>query len=124
MILPAVQAPPDHDRSTAHLALQESPKMSVLMNKVATKVSHKWKNLGLQLEIEYDQLETISNKNQDSSLHLADVFQQWKNNRSPPYTWTIIIDVLRSDIMQEVQLAYELEQWVMSTYAEPTTTIV
>ena len=124
MILPAAQAPPDHDRSTAHLALQESPKMSVLMNKVAAKVSHKWKNLGLQLEIEYDQLETISSKNQDVSLHLADVFQQWKNNTSPPYTWATIIGVLRTDIIQEVQLACELEQWIMSTYAEPTTTTV
>ena len=115
MIQPAAQAPPDHDRSTAHLSLQNPPKISDLLNKVAAEVLNKWEILGLQLELEYVQLETISNKHQDNSLRFAGVFELWQKRGSPPYTWATIIDALRTKIVGEVQLAYELEQWVMST---------
>ena len=112
MIQPAAQAPPDHDRSTAHLALQRPPKVSVLLNKVAAEASDKWKKLGQQLDIEHHKLKTISKENDD----ILDCFAElWKRGGSPPYTWATIIDALRAKIVGEVQLAYELEQWVMST---------
>ena len=115
VILPAAQAPPDHDRSTAHLALQNHPKVSDLLNKVAAKASNKWKKLGQQLDIEHHQLKTILEENNDNLDCFAEVFELWKRKGSPPYTWATIIDALRADIVGEVQLAYELEQWVMST---------
>ena len=108
MIQPAAQAPPDHDRSTAHLALQRPPKVSVLLNKVAAEASDKWKKLGQQLDIEHHKLKTISKENDD----ILDCFAElWKRGGSPPYTWATIIDALRAKIVGEVQLAYELEQW-------------
>ena len=121
VLQPAAQAPPDHDRSTAHLSLQESPSFSVLLNKVAAEVPNKWEILGLQLKIDYDQLESISSKHQDNSLRFAAVFQLWKKRGSSSYTWATIIDALRSKFVGEVQLAYELEQWVMSTQTIQTT---
>ena len=113
----AVQAPPDHDRSTTvtHLTLQNPPKVSILLNKVAAKASNKWKKLGQQLDIEHHKLKTISRENDDNLDCFAEVFELWKREGSPPYTWATIIDALRADIVGEVQLAYELEQWVMST---------
>ena len=122
VLQPAVQAPPDHDRSTAHLSLQESPRISVLLNKVAAEVPNKWEILGIQLEIDYDQLESISSRHQDNLLRFAAVFQLWKKSKSSSYTWTTIINALRSKLVGEVQLAYELEQWVMSTQTIPKTT--
>ena len=115
MILPAAQSPPDHDRSTAHLALQRPPKVSVLLNKIAAEASDKWKKLGQQLDIEHHKLKTISKENDDVLDCFAEVFELWKRGGSPPYTWATIIDALRAKIVGEVQLAYELEQWVMST---------
>ena len=111
----AAQAPPDHDRSTAHLSLQRSPKVSVLLNRVADKAPIKWKKLGQQLDIEHQKLKTIQRENDDSLDCFAEVFDLWKRGGSPPFTWATIIDALRADIVGEVQLAYELEQWVMST---------
>ena len=115
VILPAAQAPPVHDRSTAHLALQNPPNIPDLLNKVAAKASNKWKKLGHQLFIEHHKLKTISRENDDSLDCFAEVFELWQKRRSPPYMWATIIDALRADIVGEVQLAYELEQWVMST---------
>ena len=103
MLQPAAQAPPDHDRSTAHLSLQESPSFSVLLNKVAAEVPNKWDILGLQLKIDYDQLQSISSKHQDNSLRFAAVFQLWKKRGSSSYTWATIIDALRSKFVGEVQ---------------------
>ena len=115
MLQPAAQAPPDHDRSTAHLSLQRPPKVSVLLNRVAAKAPNKWKKLGQQLDIEYQKLMTFPRENDDSVDCFARVFDLWKRGGSPPYTWATIIDALRGDIVGEVQLAYELEQWIMST---------
>ena len=60
-------APPEHN--AARLSpLEKQPEQSDLLNQVATKVTDKWKNLGLQLEIEPDKVETISKENQGDSL--------------------------------------------------------
>ena len=115
MLQPVAQAPPDHDRSTAHLSLQRPPKVSVLLKRVAAKAPIKWKKLGQELDIEHQKLKTIQRENDDSLDCYAEVFDLWKREGSPPYTWATIIDALRGDIVGEVQLAYELEQWVMST---------
>ena len=115
MLQPTAQAPPDHDRSTAHLSLQRPPKVSVLLNRVAAKATNKWMKLGQQLDIKYQKLKTISNENNDVLICFAEVFDLWERGGSPPFTWATIIDALRADIVGEVQLAYELELWVMST---------
>ena len=114
MLQPAAQAPPDHDRSTAHLSLQKPPKISDLMERVAAEASDKWKKLGQQLNIDHHKLKTISNENNDVLDCFAEVFDLWKRGESPPFTWATIIDALRTKIVGEVQLAYELEQWVMN----------
>ena len=115
LLQPAAQAPPDHDRSTAHLSLQRPPKVSVLLNRVAAKAPIKWKNLGRQLNIENQKLKTIPRENDDSLDCFAEVFDLWERRGSPPFTWATIIDALKADIVGEVQLAYELEQWVMNS---------
>ena len=115
MLQLAAQAPPDHDRSTAHLSLQKPPMISDLLNRVAVKAPIKWKNLGRQLNIENQKLKTIQRENDDSLDCFAEVFDLWERGGSPSFTWATIIDALRGDIVGEVQLAYELEQWVKST---------
>ena len=48
-------------------------------------------------------------------LRLAEVFDVWKKNGSPPYTWTTIIDALRAPLVGQVQLAKEVEEWVIES---------
>ena len=50
---------------------------------------------------------------QDPVRCLADIFDVWQRNGSPPYTWATIIDALRAPIVGEVRLARELEEWVI-----------
>ena len=86
--------------------------MSDLLNKVAAKIPNKWKNMGIQLNIDGGRLETISTKCADDLLRFADVFELWKGCGTPPYTWATIIDALRAPSIDEVALANDLKQWV------------
>ena len=82
-----------------------------LLNKVATRVRHKWEEIGLQLQIDRSYLRSIKQTN--PVLCFADIFDVWQRSGSPPYTWATIIDALRAPIVGEVQLASELEEWVI-----------
>ena len=47
-----------------------------------------------------------------------EVFLMWQRGAgSRPYTWATIIDVLRSPIVEEHQLANELQEWVINRYS-------
>ena len=112
-----LQVPPEHNPRRLR-PLEKSPKQSDLLNKVAAKASDKWKKMGQQLEIEYHKLKTISRENPEDSLDCyAEMFELWRKCGSPPYTWATIIDALRADIVGEISLADDLEQWVINKYA-------
>ena len=86
------------------------------MEKVAAEASHKWKKLGQQLEIDNPELKTISNENNDDLDCFTAVFDLWKREGSPPYTWATIIDALRTKAVGEKRLANKLEhELVMNT---------
>ena len=102
--------------ATQHLKpLNRPPEYLDLLNKVATRVRHKWEEIGLQLSIESSHLKSIWITRQDHVRCFADVFDVWQRNGSPPYTWATIIDALRAPIVGEVQLAHELEDQVDNT---------
>ena len=67
--------------------------------------------MGLQLNIPMDQLNSMTTTDPISCY--ADIFNWWQRNGSPPYTWATIIDALRAPIVGEVQLAHELEKWLI-----------
>ena len=88
------------------------PEYYTLLNKVAVgAVADKWKKIGLLLDIPIGQLNSVTTT--DPILCYAEIFNWWRKNGSPPYTWATIIDVLRAPIVGEVQLAHELEEWVI-----------
>ena len=89
--------------------------MSDLMNRVATKVTDNWEKIGILLDVPYSDIKTISRNTDDIVLRLAEVFDVWKKNGSPPYTWTTIIDALRAPLVGQVQLAKEVEEWVIES---------
>ena len=91
--------------------LDRPPKINELLNKVAAKATDKWERIGLQLDIEYHQLNTISS-DQDHITCYAKVFSMWQKRGDPPFTWATIIEVLKAPIVGENQLAKELEEWL------------
>ena len=82
---------------------------------MATRVRHKWEEIGMQLSFDRSYLKSIWDMRQDPVRCFADIFDVWQRNGSPPYTWATIIDVLKAPIVGEVQLASELEEWIINS---------
>lgn len=78
------------------------PQLHQLFRQVACEpgVHYKWREIGLRLKI----------PNVDD---IMEIFCQWKERGHPPYTWATILDVLKSPEVDEVELAQELEQWLV-----------
>ena len=111
------------DAATQHLKpLNRPPKHLDLLNKVAARARDKWRMMGLQLNIPMDQLNAMTATDPISCY--ADVFNWWQRNGSPPYTWATIIDALRTPIVGEIQLAHELEEWVIRSTTQQFKTML
>ena len=83
--------------SSSHSIASGPPEYLDLLNKVATRVRHKWEEIGLQLGIDIGHLKSIWSQRQNPVRCLADIFDiMWQKNGSPPYTWATIIDALRA----------------------------
>ena len=97
---------PKHDKA---IILQKPPEFHQLLQKVGPKVKAKWKTLGHGLHIECHQLDAIERDNLECVDCLVKMLQQWKKNTDPPYTWATIIEALKSPLVDEENLAKELE---------------
>ena len=95
-----------HDKASI---LQKPPEFYQLLQKVGPKVKAKWKTLGHGLCIECHQLDAIKKDNSECLDCLVKMLQQWKKNAEPPYTWATIIEALKSPLVDEENLAKELE---------------
>ena len=97
---------PKHDKARI---LRKPPEFHQLLQKVGPKVKAKWKTLGHGLRIECHQLDAIERDNSECLDCLVKMLQQWKKNTDPPYTWATIIEALKSPLVDEENLAKELE---------------
>ena len=84
------------------------------MNQVASKAMDKWKIVGLDLDIQQDQLNTISEKHSgDPILCYSEVFTVWEKTVDPTdFTWARIVETLESPIVKENKLARDLVEWL------------
>ena len=94
--------------------LHRAPDIEELLNFVAAKALNKWKMVGINLSITQDRLSCIEERYHSNEDHYLEVFQQWRSNNNHPYTWITIISVLKAPIVQEMQLANELEEMLTS----------
>ena len=78
------------------------------MNEVAAKIPQKWHNVGIQLGIDYDQLQFLSVSTPPGSQQFASVFTAWKNCMKKDYTWAVLIEALKTPAVNEPRLAQEL----------------
>ena len=77
----------------------------------------KWKRVGLELELEQHQLNTITRSCQDTFECYSEVFSIWQRKADPPFTWATILDALRSPVVEENALAQAIEDWLLRTAA-------
>ena len=80
------------------------------MNEVAAKIPQKWHEVGIQLGMEYDQLQSLSVSNPPGSQQFASVFTAWKNCMRKDYTWAVLIEVLKTPAVNETRLARDLSK--------------
>ena len=84
--------------------------MRDLLEQVAAKAMDKWDTMGLVLNIDHHQLNTITHKNPVRCY--SEVFSLWEKKADPPFTWATIVDALRSPAVGEMKLASDIESWL------------
>ena len=84
------------------------------MKQVSSNARDKWKKVGLELDIQQDQLNTISERcNGDPILCYSEVFTAWEKMTDPAdFTWATIVEALESPIVEENKLARDIVQWL------------
>ena len=86
------------------------------------KVRRKWYDIGIELGISIDELDTISVNNQnDSEKCLVDMIKIWLKSINPPPTWNALSKALKSDPVGEAQMAKKGEHWFPSSYQRACT---
>eukprot|EP00731_Ephydatia_muelleri_P004359 Em0002g535a len=93
---------------TVPVTLDSEPSLQHLMEKVAAVIPSKYEMVGLQLGLTPAQLQAIRPQHQsleDYHRAFSEIFSEWRRRGSPPYTWKILIDVLRSASVGEVLLS-------------------
>ena len=64
-------------------------------------VTHEWKHLGVQLNMQVPCLNSIAIKcNNDPSLCLLEMLSQWLDITFPPPTWQTVVDALSSPALR------------------------
>ena len=86
------------------------------MNKVAAKLPNKWWQVGLQLDLTADELETLRTLHGGSTDRcFTMVFDNWKK-RTRNCSWAAIITALEAPAVNETRLAEELK----ATLSDPS----
>ena len=86
--------------------LDSEPELPDLMNEVAAEIPCKWRDLGLQLGVSQGVLDGIAaSRPEDINNRFSDVFTKWKNQNSPPYTWSTVVHVLQNPAVGQNRLA-------------------
>ena len=72
-------------------------------------VSHKWFDIGLQLEVPSSQLKIIKTDTTGVAERLQAMVDYWLNNATVP-SWKVLVDALKAPAVGESRLAKELEE--------------
>ena len=88
--------------------MTKPPKFSVLLKELLSKVSDKWENIGLLLDLETGQLDAIKSGHRDPHDCFREMLKLWLNRDDPPPTWSAIIEAIHT--LQHGLLAKDLKK--------------
>ena len=87
--------------------LNQKPKLKDLLEELV-KISHKWYDLGVRLELEEGTLKTIKSNHPENAQHrLSEMLSTWLK-AEPRATWHTLCAALRSETVDEKELATNL----------------
>ena len=85
------------------------PTLKTLLNELHS-VRTNWYNIGLELDIPYTELNCFRKMYSDPSDSLREVLIYWlQTNIDPPPTWDAVVTALRSPLVNEKNMATQLE---------------
>ena len=88
------------------------PKIQDLMNDVASLITAKWQEMGIQLGLQHNDLDTIQLCSNVPNTCFQNVFGLWKQKQCSEYSWTTICTALTS--MSEHRLASTIKEKYLS----------
>ena len=89
-------------------AADTKPEMKDLANEVIPQVCSKWRDLGLQLNLEYCVLNEIEADHQKSAERCTNMFAKWLSQDAGA-SWSTLVAALKSKAVNEKRLATSLE---------------
>ena len=108
-----------HDAITANIVVilifigtspADIPAFASLMNDVAANALNEWRSVAILLNITPDKINAISTMHHNDPIHCyTDVFQEWFNAKTCPYTWSTIVDALESKLVSRQDLANNIK---------------
>ena len=90
------------------------PELCVFQNLVAAEIPGRWQQLGIQLDLGFEQLIDIQSAGQDNMGRFALVFIAWKN-QTKDFSWEAILSALRTPSVNEQKLASDVSD-SLATY--------
>ena len=74
----------------------EPPQLTILLNELTNRVSAKWEEIGVSLQLESGLLEIIKKDNpNDCRACLREVLKEWMKQVDPPPSWLAIIKAVK-----------------------------
>ena len=70
----------------------------------------KWYYIGLELKVPWVTLDSIKAQSDDEQERLLEALKHWLKTVDPKPTWQVLVDALRSCVVEENQLANSLEE--------------
>ena len=90
------------------MCLKVAVPFGVFMNKVAARIPDKWKNVAAQMNLDPAKINSIDQEcNGKANDCYMRVFREWSPYKSK--TWSQLIEILRTDHVNEMELAQEIE---------------
>ena len=93
------------------ITITSSPSIDDLQRQVIAKIPHQWHPVGIGLCVPWAELEALKEEYpHDVKKCFLHVVEKWRRRSDPPFTWNTLLEVLRSNALQEIALADMIEE--------------
>ena len=95
-----------------------------LIQEYLTEAQHKWSDIGVQLRLDPEQLESLKNSTSTSSTEekFHRMILMWlEGERCAPQTWRSLCAALRAPTVDEAEIARQIEREKVSSEVDPPT---
>lgn len=93
--------------------MDSEPTLQLLEDKVVTEIPNMYESVGIQLGLKLAEIHVLRPAYpslEETRRAYRAIFDLWRKNGSPPYTWRTIIDVLKA--VGEKRLSTNVASWI------------